>query len=77
MGEYKAVIERLNKILIENGFAKLHRQGLYPPKEDLHGDGNGIWKTGIEVRLWFDSDGKYIKPQNGDYPESKIIGCLI
>jgi hypothetical protein len=77
MGEYAATIERLNKVLTENGFAKLHRQALYPSKAALLGDNEGGWNTSIEVRLRFDNDGKYIKPENGDYPENALIGGLI
>jgi hypothetical protein len=67
MGEYESTMERLNKVLTENGFARLHRQALYPPESALIGDNNGVWNTNIEVRLQFDNDGKYIKPENGEY----------
>jgi hypothetical protein len=40
------------------------------------GDNNGVWNTSIEVRLQFDNDGKYIKPQNGYYTENAVTGCL-
>jgi hypothetical protein len=76
MGEYEATIERFNKVLTENGFAMLHRQALHPPKAALLGDNNGVWNTSIEVRLQFDNDGKYIKPQNGYYTENAVTGCL-
>jgi hypothetical protein len=62
--------------LTENGFERLHKQALYPPEAALLGDSNGVWNTSIEVHLRFDNDGKYIKPQNGDYTENAVIGCL-
>jgi hypothetical protein len=77
MGEYEATIERLNKVLTENGFAMLHRQALYPPKAALLGDNNGVWNTSVEVRLRFDNGGKYIKPENGDYPKNSVTGSLV
>ncbi|MDR1202902.1 MAG: hypothetical protein LBL58_14910 [Tannerellaceae bacterium] len=55
----------------------LHRQALYPPKAALLGDNNGVWNTSVEVRLRFDNGGKYIKPENGDYPKNSVTGSLV
>lgn len=77
MGEYEATIERLNKVLVENGFAKLNRRALFPPKSASLGADNSVWNTSIEVGLRFDNDGKYIKPENGAYAENALTGGLV
>jgi hypothetical protein len=59
MGEYNAVIEKLNKILVENGFANVDAGILSP--------GNGTWYSCATVPLQFDGKGRYIKPENGEY----------
>jgi hypothetical protein len=69
MGEYEATIERLNKVLTENGFANA-KGGVLSP-------GNGTWYSSAAIPLRFDNKGNYIRPENGDYPENALIGCLV
>lgn len=59
MGEYNAVIEKLNKVLVENGFAKADKGVL--------SSGSGAWYSCAAVPLQFDNNGCYIKPENGGY----------
>jgi hypothetical protein len=55
MGEYETTIERLNKLLTENGFSAVSGGCLI-----LQGD---RWCTSLGIPLEFDSTGKYIKPE--------------
>jgi hypothetical protein len=55
MGEYETTIERLNKVLTENGFAKVN-EGVLSPFSD-----NG-WYTAPSISIQFDNKGKYVKP---------------
>jgi hypothetical protein len=60
MGEYEPTIERLNKVLRENGFSEIN----------FHGDlsrGNNGWISCAMVPIHFDKEGKFIKPENGVY----------
>jgi hypothetical protein len=59
MGEYDATIETLNKVLVENGFAKADRGVLSP--------GNDAWYSSAAIPLLFDNKGNYIRPENGEY----------
>jgi hypothetical protein len=52
MGEYEAVIDRLNKILTENGFPKVSKSVLTP-----YDDG---WYAAPVVPIRFDKNGKYV-----------------
>jgi hypothetical protein len=57
MGEYEATIERLNKILAENGFSKVNEGA-------LRHDSDGSWYTDPCVAISFDCQGRYIKAKN-------------
>jgi hypothetical protein len=59
MGEYEATIKRLNKVLIENGFANADGGILSP--------GSDTWYSSAVVPLRFDNKGNYIRPENGEY----------
>jgi hypothetical protein len=55
MGEYEATIERLNKVLTENGFPKVNKGALVQYDD-------GSWYTAPSVSIEFDIKGKYVKP---------------
>ena len=55
MGEYEAIIERLNKVLTENGFSKVN-EGVLAPYD------NG-WYTAPSIPIQFDKAGKYMRPE--------------
>jgi hypothetical protein len=61
MGEFYATMERLNKVLVENGFAKAE-PGILSP-----GAGLEEWYSCEQIPLRFDKQGKFIKPKNGEY----------
>jgi hypothetical protein len=54
MGEYEDTIERLNKVLTENGFPQVN-EGVLTPYD------NG-WYTAPSIPIQFDNKGIYVKP---------------
>lgn len=59
MGEVEKTLERLNKVLVENGFSKADMGSM--------ARGELCWHTDWRVPLRFDKNGKYIVPENGEY----------
>jgi hypothetical protein len=55
MGEYEATIERLNKVLTENGFSKVN-EGVLSPYDNF-------WHSVASIPLDFDKTGAFIKPE--------------
>jgi hypothetical protein len=60
MGEVEKTMERLNKALVEAGFAKAVKSYLAPLDD-------GCWEMNAGIFLRFDKDGKYIEPEGGEY----------
>jgi len=52
-------LERLNEVLVKADFSKVRPNPLY--KNGSH------WELLVSIALRFDEDGKFIKPENGDY----------
>ena len=59
MGEIEKTLERLNEVLVKAGFAGTSINPLYK-------DGS-CWRLRAEIELRFDEDGKFIKPDDGEY----------
>ena len=60
MGEVEKTIERLNRVLVDAGFAKVH-MGVIEKGE------NCWYANYCNIPLQFDNDGNYVKPEGGEY----------